>query len=128
MRLTSPSRIIGAVAAALVVAALAPGVSVGYRLTHQEAARLAQLSGRHSDSASQATVVRPNPDEQTTQASGTTGYVTRVHGAAPGAPAVRAPSDTFDYGDAAVGAIAAAAIVLLAAAAVVRRRSQVQRG
>jgi hypothetical protein len=67
MRLTARSRIIGtvAVAVALIAVALAPGTSAGYRLTHQEAARFAQQSG---ESASSTTVVRPNPDEQSTQA------------------------------------------------------------
>ena len=65
MRLTARSSIIGALAVAVIAAALAPGTSAGYRLTHQEAARLAQQSGQ---SASSATGVRPNPDEQSTQA------------------------------------------------------------
>ena len=59
MRLTARSSIIGALAVALIAAALAPGTSAGYRLTHQEAARLAQQSGQ---SASSTTGVRPNPD------------------------------------------------------------------
>jgi hypothetical protein len=69
MRLTARSRIIGTLGVALIAAALAPGVSAGYRVTHQEAARLAQRSGR---SASSSTVVRPNPDERSTQ-SGSVG-------------------------------------------------------
>jgi hypothetical protein len=65
MRLTARSSIIGALAVALVAVALAPGASAGYRLTHQEAARFAQQSGQ---SASFTTGVRPNPDQQSTQA------------------------------------------------------------
>ena len=82
MRLTAHSRIIGTLAVVLIAAALAPGASANYGVTHQEAARslgtganprgvaiLAQQSGQ---SASSTTVVRPNPDEQGTQ-SGSVG-------------------------------------------------------
>ena len=69
MRLTTRSRTIGALAVALTAAALVPAVSAGHRLTHREAARLAHQSGQ---SASATPVVRPNPDQQTTQ-SGTVG-------------------------------------------------------
>jgi hypothetical protein len=69
MRLTARTRIIGALAVALIAAALVPSASAGYRVTHQEAARLAQQSGQ---SASSSTVVRPNPDQQKTQ-SGSAG-------------------------------------------------------
>ena len=64
MRLTLRSRIIGALALALIAAALAPGASAGYRLTHQEAARLAQQTGQN---AAWSRVVRPNPDQQNAQ-------------------------------------------------------------
>ena len=53
-------------AVTLIAAALVPGASAGYRVTHQEAARLAQQS---SQSASSTRVVRPNPDEQSTQSA-----------------------------------------------------------
>ena len=82
MRLTAHTRIIGALAVALIAAVLAPGASAAYGVTHQEAARsvgtganprgvaiLAQQSGQ---SASSTTVVRPNPDQQGTQ-SGSAG-------------------------------------------------------
>ena len=69
MRLTARNRIIGTLAVALIAAALAPGASADYRVTHQQAARLAQQSGQ---SASSTTVVRPNPDEQNAQ-SGSAG-------------------------------------------------------
>ncbi len=77
MRLTAHTRIIGTLAVALIAAALAPGASANYGVTHQEAARslgtganprsvaiLAQQSGQ---SASSTTVVRPNLDQQITQ-------------------------------------------------------------
>jgi hypothetical protein len=64
MRLTTRSRTIATLAVALTAAALVPAVSAGYRLTHQEAARLAHQSGQ---SASPTPGVRPNPDQQTTQ-------------------------------------------------------------
>ena len=69
MRLTARSRIIGVLAAALIAAALASGANADYGVAHQQAAHLAQPSGQ---SASSATVVRPNPDEQGTQ-SGSAG-------------------------------------------------------
>jgi hypothetical protein len=54
---------------ALIAAALVPDASAGYRVTHQEAARLAHQSGQTTSSN---TGVRPNPDEQSTQ-SGSVG-------------------------------------------------------
>ena len=61
MRLTARSRIIGTLAVALIAAALAPGASADYGVTHQEAAALAQQSGQ---SASTTTGIRPNPGQQ----------------------------------------------------------------
>ena len=69
MRLTAHSRTIETLAVALIAAALVPSASAGYRLTHREAARLAQQSRQ---SASSTTIVRPNPDQQSTQ-SGSVG-------------------------------------------------------
>ena len=69
MRLAARSRIVGALALAVTAAALSPGTSAGYRLTHQEIARLAQQSRQDPQSVAQAPVVRPNPDQQAAQAS-----------------------------------------------------------
>ena len=77
MRLTLRSTIIGTLTVALVAAALAPGASADYGVTHPQAARSlgtganprgvaisAQQSGQR---ASSTTVARPNPAGQTTQ-------------------------------------------------------------
>ena len=77
MRLTAHTRIIGALAVALIAAVLAPGASADYAVTHREAARslgtgaiprgVAILAQQAGQSASSTTVVRPNPDQQGTQ-------------------------------------------------------------
>ena len=69
MRLTARSRTIATPAVALIAGALVPSASAGDRLTHQEDGRVAQQSGQ---SASSTTIVRPNPDQQSTQ-SGSVG-------------------------------------------------------
>jgi hypothetical protein len=68
MRLAAHSKIVGTLALALAVAALAPGTSAGHRLTHQEIARLAQQSRQDPASVAQAPVLRSNPGQQTTRA------------------------------------------------------------
>ena len=77
MRLTAHTRIIGALAVALIAAVLAPGASADYAVTHRETARslgtgaiprgVAILAQQAGQSASSTTVVRPNPDQQGTQ-------------------------------------------------------------
>jgi hypothetical protein len=130
MRLAAHSRIVGALALAIIAVALVPGTSAAHRLTQQEYARLIQASHQGSASATsaggsltqqeiarlaqrsrqdpasvaEAPVLRPNPDLQVPQYLG----INRA----------KEPSDGFDFGDAAVGAGITAAIVLLAAVTV----------
>jgi len=99
MRLAAHSRIVGALALAVVAVALAPGTSFAYRLTQQEYARMvqashqgaapvtsaggsvthreiarpAQLTRQDPASVAEAPAVRPNPDQQVPHARGPAG-------------------------------------------------------
>lgn len=72
MRLAARSRTTGALAVAIVAAAVVPGTSTAYRLTHQEAAQLARRAasnpGVTAQTAAGTPVVLPNPDQQSARA------------------------------------------------------------
>jgi hypothetical protein len=88
MRLAAHTRIVGALALALVAAALAPATSGAYRMTHQEYARL--IAASHQGSASRASA----GGSLTKQEIARLARLSREHPSAVAeAPLVRHPAD-----------------------------------